>query len=48
MLGREDTWGNPTSDIVSHFTSDATANLKAAAIVEVLTQALAGGRPALM
>lgn len=41
-------WGNPTSEVFSYFTSDTMGTFKAAAIVEILTQALAGGRPALI
>lgn len=45
MLGREDMRGNPTYEVFSHFTSDTTGNFKAAVILDILTQALAGGRP---
>lgn len=53
MLDREDTCGatqplKSLAEVFSPFISDSIGNFKAAAIVEVLTQALAGGRPALI
>lgn len=52
MLDREDTCGatqplRSLAEVFSPFT-DSIGNFKAAAIAEVLTQALAGGRPALI